>query len=164
MCIHGTHTVDILIALALRGSWWHSSLSDHSGFIKNDSQPYASADQKGTYYFEFSRPLRTMDPIQQDSQFTIDKSSKFSAAFWYPVDGQPWHGSEKYSISCDWIALDFISGSLGSPRHLTEARGMLPLSYLSHLLSVVALCVSVFIGRRMTTNNRTASFVQMDNL
>lgn len=34
------------------------------GFVDEDS-PYASGGQKGTYYFEFSRPLRTMDHIQQ---------------------------------------------------------------------------------------------------
>lgn len=35
-----------------------------SGFVEEDS-PYASDGQKGTYYFEFCRPLRTMDRIQQ---------------------------------------------------------------------------------------------------
>lgn len=34
------------------------------GFVDEDS-PYASSGQKGTYYFEFSRPLRTMDRLQQ---------------------------------------------------------------------------------------------------
>lgn len=35
-----------------------------AGFVEEDS-PYASDGQKGTYYFEFSRPLRTMDRLQQ---------------------------------------------------------------------------------------------------
>lgn len=35
-----------------------------TGFIEEDS-PYASDGKKGTYYFEFSRPLRTMDRLQQ---------------------------------------------------------------------------------------------------
>lgn len=35
-----------------------------SGFVEEDS-PYASDGQKGTYYFEFSRPLRTTDRTQQ---------------------------------------------------------------------------------------------------
>lgn len=35
-----------------------------SGFVEGDS-PYATSGQKGTYYFEFSRPLRTMDRLQQ---------------------------------------------------------------------------------------------------
>lgn len=35
-----------------------------TGFVEEDS-PYASDGQKGTFYFEFSRPLRTMDRLQQ---------------------------------------------------------------------------------------------------
>jgi hypothetical protein len=35
-----------------------------TGFVVEDS-PYSSDGQKGTYYFEFSRPLRTMDCLQQ---------------------------------------------------------------------------------------------------
>lgn len=35
-----------------------------TGFMEEDS-PYASDGQKGTFYFEFSRPLRTMDRLQQ---------------------------------------------------------------------------------------------------
>lgn len=30
-----------------------------------EDSPYASDGQKGTFYFEFSRPLRTMDRLQQ---------------------------------------------------------------------------------------------------
>uniref|UniRef100_A0A5B7A909 Cytochrome c-552/DMSO reductase-like haem-binding domain-containing protein n=1 Tax=Davidia involucrata TaxID=16924 RepID=A0A5B7A909_DAVIN len=52
-----------------KGAWWHSSFTTHSGFVEEDS-PYASSGQKGTYYFEFSRPLRTMDRLQQDVQLT----------------------------------------------------------------------------------------------
>lgn len=35
-----------------------------AGFVEEDS-PYSSDNQKGTYYFEFSRPLRTSDRLQQ---------------------------------------------------------------------------------------------------
>lgn len=35
-----------------------------TGFVEEDS-PYSSDAQKGTFYFEFSRPLRTMDRLQQ---------------------------------------------------------------------------------------------------
>ncbi|KAL0435990.1 UNVERIFIED_CONTAM: hypothetical protein Sradi_0306900 [Sesamum radiatum] len=133
-----------------------------SGFIKDDS-PYASEGQKGTYYFEFSRPLRTMDRLQQDAQFTIGKSSKLSAAFWYPMDGKPWHGSAHYSISCDWILLDFISGgsestkvAQGSPWDVATA--------FSLLFSVVAFCMAIFIGHRLSRINRTGNFIPMDNL
>jgi hypothetical protein len=34
------------------------------GFVDDDN-PYGQQDEKGTYYFEFSRPLRTMDQFQQ---------------------------------------------------------------------------------------------------
>ncbi|KAJ6807735.1 uncharacterized protein M6B38_171190 [Iris pallida] len=50
------------------GAWWHDSLTFHSGFTEDDS-PYAEGGKKGTYYFEFSRPLRTMDRFQQASFF-----------------------------------------------------------------------------------------------
>ncbi|KAL6504985.1 hypothetical protein OROGR_024802 [Orobanche gracilis] len=174
-----------------QGSWWHSSLTDHSGlsypvasedrdrlmkescgpsdrvvgqvatgrasevcrFIKDDS-PY--------YYFEFSRPLRTMDRVQQDAQFTIGKSSKFAAAFWYPMDGKPWHGSRHYSISCDWIPLDFISGSIG-PTKVVQRSSWNAATVFSLLFSVAALCISIFIGHRMSKTSRTSNFMPMDN-
>ncbi|EPS61876.1 hypothetical protein M569_12919, partial [Genlisea aurea] len=44
------------------GAWWHSSFSTRSGYIEEDS-PYGSSGRKGTYFFEFSRPLRTMDRL-----------------------------------------------------------------------------------------------------
>ncbi|KAK9704745.1 hypothetical protein RND81_07G008400 [Saponaria officinalis] len=133
-----------------RGAWWHSSLNAHSGFVDEDS-PYASDGQKGTYYFEFSRPLRTMDRFQQDAQFKIGDASKFSAAFWYPMDGNPWHGSGHYTVSCDWLPLNFISG--GSTLSATAAS---PSSSwdaavaFSFLLSLVAFCLSVFVGYRVS--------------
>lgn len=148
-----------------QGSWWHSSLSHHSGFIKQDS-PYASQGQKGTYFFEFSRPLRTMDSLQQDAQFTIGKSSKVSAAFWYPEDGKSWHGSAHYSISCDWIVLDFVpAGSselTSTPR--TQNSSWDFATTLSLFFSVVALCMSIVIGHRLSRTTRTANFIPMENL
>ncbi|CAK7348448.1 unnamed protein product [Dovyalis caffra] len=47
----------------------------------------------------------------QDAQFTIGGSSKMSVAFWYPVDGNSWHGSGHYSVNCDWIPLDISPGN-----------------------------------------------------
>ena len=35
-----------------------------TGFVEDES-PYAENGKKGTYFFEFSRPLRTMDHLQQ---------------------------------------------------------------------------------------------------
>ncbi|GAB2220874.1 hypothetical protein Droror1_Dr00008555 [Drosera rotundifolia] len=139
-----------------KGAWWHSSLSDHSGFVGEDS-PYSSNGHKGTYFFEFSRPLRTMDRLQQDVQFKIGDPSKFSAAFWYPVDGNPWHGSGHYTVSCDWLPLNFISGdSLSFTTHTTAPRSSWDAAVaFSLLLSVVAFCLSVFLGLRLYQNKGT---------
>ncbi|KAL9265011.1 hypothetical protein AKJ16_DCAP15700 [Drosera capensis] len=143
-----------------KGAWWHSSLSDHSalmhvstGFVREDS-PYSSNGQKGTYFFEFSRPLRTMDRLQQDVQFKIGDPSKFSAAFWYPVDSNPWHGSGHYTVSCDWLPLNFISGdSLSFTTHSAVPRSSWDAAVaFSLLLSVVAFCLSVFLGLRLSQN------------
>ncbi|KAK9207019.1 hypothetical protein WN943_017303 [Citrus x changshan-huyou] len=57
-----------------KGAWWHNSFSVHLGFVEEDS-PYASGGQKGTYYFEFSRPLRTMDHIQQIPEDPASRAS-----------------------------------------------------------------------------------------
>ena len=35
-----------------------------TGFIEDES-PYGEKGKRGTYFFEFSRPLRTMDRFQQ---------------------------------------------------------------------------------------------------
>ncbi|GMH02300.1 hypothetical protein Nepgr_004139 [Nepenthes gracilis] len=147
-----------------KGAWWHSSLTTHSGFVEENS-PYASNGQKGTYYFEFSRPLRTMDRLQQDVQFKIGDLSKFSAAFWYPVNGNPWHGSGHYTVSCDWLLLNFNSGSSNStitkaaaPRSTWDAAVAFSL-----LLSVVAFCLSVFVGLRVS-QNKSVPFTPINNL
>ncbi|CAN6320231.1 unnamed protein product [Urochloa humidicola] len=92
------------------GAWWHSSLTIHSGFVDDDN-PYGKQDEKGTYYFEFSRPLRTMDQFQQDAQFTIGQPSNMAVAFWYPIDGKEWGDSEHYSASCNWLILDIQPSS-----------------------------------------------------
>ncbi|OAY48802.2 uncharacterized protein LOC122723617 [Manihot esculenta] len=127
-----------------KGAWWHTIFTDHSGFVEEDS-PYGSDGQKGTYLFEFSRPLRTMDRLQQDAQFTISGSSKMAVAFWYPVDGNPWHGSGHFSINCDWIPLDISPGSsMLSPGGSGDVGGAIAL-----LFSVVSLCISVFVGYRV---------------
>ncbi|CAN6567406.1 unnamed protein product [Malus baccata var. baccata] len=144
-----------------KGAWWHSSLNVHSGFVEEDS-PYSSDAQKGTFYFEFSRPLRTMDRLQQDVQFTIGGSSKMSVAFWYPLDKKPWHGSGHYSISCDWVPLDISSRS----SLLTTARpssSVNAASVFALLLSVISLCASVFIGY-WVVKPKTFQFTPMENL
>ncbi|KAJ8565826.1 hypothetical protein K7X08_008402 [Anisodus acutangulus] len=143
-----------------KGTWWHSSLTD-SGFVKDDS-PYSSSNQSGAYYFEFSRSLRTMDHLQQDAQFTIGKTSKMSVAFWYPIDGKPWHGSGHFSISCDWIQLDILPD--GS--ELTKVPQRSPwdaATAFSLLFSVVAFCISIFVGHRVS-RTKNVPFTPMNDL
>ncbi|KGN45024.1 uncharacterized protein LOC101219938 [Cucumis sativus] len=131
-----------------KGAWWHSSFSHHSGFVEEDS-PYSSDNQKGTYYFEFSRPLRTSDRLQQDAQFVIGGSSKMSAAFWYPVDEKPWHGSGHYSIHCDWTSLDFYSSSSKLTTSLHGSGSSSTASIFALLISVISLCLSVVVVYRL---------------
>ncbi|XP_051146848.1 uncharacterized protein LOC127262272 [Andrographis paniculata] len=128
-----------------KGSWWHSSFSVHSGFIEDDS-PYGSSDQKGTYYFEFSRRLRTTDRLQQDAQFSIGQTSKFSVAFWYPTDGNPWHGSAHYTVSCDWVPLEIAPGFSRRVKMASGNGAWDAASGFALLLSVVAFCVSIYVG------------------
>ncbi|XAR58366.1 hypothetical protein NMG60_11013745 [Bertholletia excelsa] len=144
-----------------KGVWWHSSLAIHSGFVEEDN-PYSLQGHKGTYYFEFSRPLRTMDCLQQDVQFTIGKRSNASVSFWYPEDGKPWHGSGHYIIGCDWVPMDFLSGS---PNPLDDQQNS-PWSAataFSLLFSVVAFCLSVFVGHR-ASQSRDVQFTPVNNL
>ncbi|KAL1535038.1 hypothetical protein AAHA92_31139 [Salvia divinorum] len=142
-----------------RGAWWHSSFSTHTGYIEVDS-PYGSSGQKGTYYFEFSRPLRTMDLLQQDAQFSIGQSSKFSAALWYPGDGNPWHGSAHYTVSCDWVALDVVRGYSTHK----EVGSWDAASAFAFVISVVALAVSVFVGYLLVSKSKSIDFTPIDRL
>lgn len=144
-----------------KGAWWHDSFTTHSGFVEADN-PYGTSGQKGTYYFEFSRPLRTMDRLQQDVQFSIGQSSKFSAAFWYPVDGNPWHGSGHYTVSCDWVPLDISSGSSALSKS-ASGDSWDAASAFALLLSVVSLCLSVFVGYR-SFKAKSIAFSPIDHL
>ncbi|KAL1293777.1 hypothetical protein HN51_054425 [Arachis hypogaea] len=151
-----------------KGVWWHSSFTVHSGFVEDES-PYAEDGKKGTYIFEFSRPLRTMDHLQQDVQFTIGATSMMSVAFWYPENGQPWHGSGHYSISCNWVPIDISIGSSlhGSSGSTGSSTSWSIASAFSLVLSVAALCVSVFVTYRVFNNNNNVPFtpmVSMNNL
>ncbi|XP_058076597.1 uncharacterized protein LOC131225156 isoform X1 [Magnolia sinica] len=146
-----------------KGAWWHDSLTVHSGFVEEDS-PYATAGQKGAYYFEFSRPLRTMDRLQQDAQFTIGQSSKVAVAFWYPIDGTPWSGSQHYSVNCDWLTLDISSASSSSSVMKASSRSSWDAaSAFSLLLSVVAFCLSVFVAY-WVSKTKAIPFTPIDHL
>lgn len=142
-----------------RGAWWHSSFGTHSGYSDEDS-PYSTNGQKGTFYFEFSRALRTMDRLQQDVQFTIGQTSKFSAAFWYPEDGNPWHGSGHYTVSCDWVPLDVPPGSSAGVKVVSRSSWDAA-SGFAFLLSVVSFGVSIFVGYLVHKKN-AISFQPID--
>ncbi|OVA16793.1 Cytochrome c-552/DMSO reductase-like [Macleaya cordata] len=145
-----------------KGAWWHDSFQVLSGFVEEDS-PYSSVGQNGKYYFEFSRPLRTMDRLQQDVQFSIGQSSNMAVAFWYPIDGKPWHGSGHYSVSCDWLPLDVSLGSSVVTKAASRSSGWDAASAFSLLLSVAAFCLSVFVGYYVS-KNKSIPFTPMDHL
>ncbi|CAN6469029.1 unnamed protein product [Victoria cruziana] len=145
-----------------KGAWWHDSFTTHSGFVEEDS-PYSANGKKGTYYFEFSRPLRTMDHFQQDAQFTMGQTSKFAIAFWYPVDGKPWSGVQHYSANCDWIPLDITRPSTSSSTSLSSGHSEDALSIFTMLLSVAAFCVSVFIAYWIK-RSKAIPFTPIDHL
>ncbi|CAN6469031.1 unnamed protein product [Victoria cruziana] len=132
------------------------------GFVEEDS-PYSANGKKGTYYFEFSRPLRTMDHFQQDAQFTMGQTSKFAIAFWYPVDGKPWSGVQHYSANCDWIPLDITRPSTSSSTSLSSGHSEDALSIFTMLLSVAAFCVSVFIAYWIK-RSKAIPFTPIDHL
>jgi len=145
------------------GTWWHSSLTVHSGFVDDDN-PYGKQDEKGTYYFEFSRPLRTMDQFQQDAQFTIGQPSNMAVAFWYPTDGKEWSDSEHYSASCNWLILDIQPSSEAAYYRLAPNRSWDAATAFALLLSVVAICLSIFVGYRVSKNRSTAQFTPLEQI
>ncbi|THG11089.1 hypothetical protein TEA_002620 [Camellia sinensis var. sinensis] len=157
LMVKGQHNAGIHAHKGSDGGFFHVGC-----FVEEDS-PYASAGQKGTYYFEFSRPLRTMDRLQQDVQFTIGQSSKFSVAFWYPVDGNPWRGAQHYSVSCDWVPLDISPGSSALSKGASGNSSSNAASAFALLLSVVAVCVSVFVGYWLF-KSKSIPFTPIDHL
>lgn len=98
----------------------------------------------------------------QDVQFAIGRSSKMAVAFWYPVDGKPWYGSGHYSVNCDWIALDLSVGS-SVPTKVASRSSWPAASAFSLLLSVVSICLSVFVGYNVS-RNKAVAFTPMDHL
>ncbi|PPD86487.1 hypothetical protein GOBAR_DD16579 [Gossypium barbadense] len=153
-------TVEVIIGVVQGLNPKLKSTEDlNTRFVEEDS-PYSKGGEKGTYYFEFARPLRTMDRLQQDVQFTIDWSSKMSVAFWYPVDGKQWVGSGHYTINCDWASLDIACGSV-----LTDASrsGWDMASAFALLFSVAALCIAIFVSYHVSRPN-TVKFAPVENL
>lgn len=85
-----------------------------------------------------------------------------SVAFWYPVDGKPWHGSGHYSVSCDWVPLD-ISVRSSMLTKVRQSSSVSAASVFALLLSVISLCASVFIGY-WVVKPKTIPFTPMENL
>lgn len=89
-----------------------------------------------------------------------------SVAFWYPVDGNPWHGSGHYSVNCDWVPIDISHGSSLSDNKSVDTGSSSSwniASAFSLILSVAALCVSVFVSYRVL-HPESVSFTPMEDL
>lgn len=99
----------------------------------------------------------------QDAQFTIGKSINFSVAFWYPENTKPWHGSGHYSINCDWIPLDIVSGSIGAPKE-AQRSSWNTATVFSFLFSLAAFSTSIFVGYRAASYSKTIPFTPMETL
>lgn len=95
----------------------------------------------------------------QDAQFTIGKSSKFSAALWYPIDGNPWHGSGHYTVSCDWVAMDVAPA--GYYKEAVSGRSWDAAAAFGFVVSLVALVVSIFVGYLVVSKTKAISFSQI---
>lgn len=143
------------------GAWWHDLIDNSFGLLENAS-PYASTGSKGTYTFEFSRPLRTSDRLQQDVQFVIGQTHNFSAAFWYPVNGNPWTKSSHYSVSCDWVTLEIISAEKES-HVVSSTRAVDTVNIFSLVLSLSAFGVSIFVGW-WVRKGKSMTFTPIDHL
>jgi hypothetical protein len=138
-----------------RGSWTHSTTDTTYGLVAADS-PYGALDGPGTYTFEYARPLRTNDVLQQDAQFTIGSTHGMAAAFWFPTGpSSGWQPYQHYSASCDWLQLEIISGASSS---LSTSRSVSVLSTVSLLISLVSLAVAVAAGWwiRQSTGRRVS--------
>lgn len=98
----------------------------------------------------------------QDAQFTIGQSSKFSAALWYPTDGNPWHGSGHYTVSCDWVPIDVVP-ALSSQLEVASASSWDGASVFAFVLSLVAFCVSIFVGY-LVSKSKSVPFTPIDHL
>ncbi|EPS68929.1 hypothetical protein M569_05840, partial [Genlisea aurea] len=83
----------------------------------------------------------------QDVQFTIGETRKFSAAFWYPTDGNSWKPSAHYTVSCDWVSMGISSGlnSLRGANVVGSSSSWEAASGFAFLLSSVALGASIFV-------------------
>jgi len=100
----------------------------------------------------------------QDAQFTIGHPSNMSVAFWYPTDGKTWSNSDHYSASCNWLVLDIQPSSEAAYYRPAPNRSWDAATAFALLLSVVAICISIFLGYRFSRNRSTAQFTPLEQI
>ncbi|GJP52369.1 hypothetical protein CLOM_g11491 [Closterium sp. NIES-68] len=151
------------------GVWTHSTVNMDYGLTAADA-PFATAGDDGYFVFELTRPLRTADHFQQDVQLSVGGTHRMGAAVWYPLDGTPWHGSQHFLASCDWLHLHLLPApapAAGWQAAQAEQGGVsstaaAALSGLSLLLALAAVFVSIVVGWWVRANAR--QFQPMDGL
>lgn len=123
-----------------RGAWSHSSMDLTYGLTSSDS-PYSTFGAQGTFTFEFARPLRTSDRLQQDVQFTIGNTHRFMAALWFPMNHVPWVGYQHYTANCDWIPLDVQPSSKLNQSNPSNVMGIVTLLFsLGAFIASATVC------------------------
>jgi hypothetical protein len=100
----------------------------------------------------------------QDAQFTIGEPSNMAVAFWYPMDGKPWSNSQHYSASCDWLTLDIQPSLEASQYRPAPNRSWDAATAFALLLSVVAVCVSIFVGYSASRNKSSIQFTPLEEI
>ncbi|CAM6113121.1 unnamed protein product [Calypogeia fissa] len=143
-----------------QGAWTHTSIELDYGLVKSDS-PFSTDGQSGFYIFEFSRPLRTSDRLQQDVQFTIGSTFRLAAAVWYPVSGKAWSPFEHYSANCEWIPLKI---SVASGSIMTSSKVEDILSIVSIFVALTALGITLVLGWWVKTHSPRVGFQEVPNL
>ncbi|KAL0927598.1 hypothetical protein M5K25_001784 [Dendrobium thyrsiflorum] len=102
--------------------------------------------------------------FEKDVQFVIGHTSRVAAAFWYPTGGKPWSKSQHYSASCDWLPLDITVPSSSSSSYMTSSNSSWDAATaFSLLLSVLAFCLSVFLGY-WVSRSKAVPFTPIDGL
>ncbi|XP_031373060.1 uncharacterized protein LOC116189761 [Punica granatum] len=167
--VGGTAKMSAAFWYPVNGNPWHGSghfffncdwvsmdISSGKSLLTKTASSGSSWDAAG-----FVKTVHMLQMVRRDAQFTVGGAAEMFAAFWYPVNGNPWHGSGHFSINYDWVSMDISSGkslltkiaSLGS---LWDAA-----SAFSLLFSVISLCLSVFIAYRIF-GPKSAQYMPME--
>ncbi|RRT84815.1 hypothetical protein B296_00003203 [Ensete ventricosum] len=164
------HEVDIMhfsIGNAIPGRLYGSNLMDNINGTGKDRCAETSIAHIASYFMIQDANANGKDKSDllswlQDVQFTIGQVSKVAMAFWYPTNGNPWSKSDHYSASCNWLPLDIPLASSGSVSRASSGSWDAATAF-AMLLSVVSLCVAVFIGYRVSST-REVPFTPIDRL